>query len=137
MVFIQFQIVFSSSIYMYQTATILRGSNFLWPYSGCGPILVCKIHKMQKKNWTLLFFHSLYCKDSKNVRFLLLIKNSHGITFPPILYVILAEPRTLLQGPLAFTDDSLCYNRNSKEVISMTRGSSTSRWKPQIWMRDI
>ena len=52
MVFMQFQIVFSCSNYIYQVAAVLRGSNFLCPQSGCDLIVV---YKMQKKMVTTIF----------------------------------------------------------------------------------
>ena len=57
------------------------GQIFLWPQSGCGPILICKIHKMQKKIGHYYFFIPYTLRIPKMYSFLLLIKNSHGIVF--------------------------------------------------------
>ena len=59
-IFIYWYHFFMFYLYIYQVTTILRWSIFLWPQSGCGPVLVCKMHTMQE-----YFFQSL--KDSKNV----------------------------------------------------------------------
>lgn len=42
------------------------------------PILVCKIYQLSKKNWRHIFFESNFHNDSKELYFMLLIRQKHG-----------------------------------------------------------